>query len=104
MKKLYTFKKWFWCFKSTDIFEVDIIKETERQYIVDNKGWKMRVNKSDMKNGDYDFYETFELAKNGYINYLKDRIDIEKRTIISSQKSLDEYKKFLKERFDIDYE
>ena len=86
------------------IKEALVIKETEKQYITDDRGWKRTINKSTMENGSSKFYTTKEACEQGLISYMKKEIEWAKDKIRYANETISKRKSILKERFNIEVE
>lgn len=92
-----------WAYREYEIKEAVVIKETEKQYVVQAE-WKQTIRKDTMTSSDCMFFLTKEEAEQGLIKYLKDVIASCKRRIENELKTITKHKKMLKERFNIEVE
>ena len=98
-KTLWYFNKNF--FKSYTVKEVEVIKETDKQYIVQEGGWRRTVRKSCMENFNDRFYLTKEECDKGVIAYAKLEIYSAKNKIRYLEEKIGELKTYLKESYNV---
>jgi len=85
------------------IDEFDVLEETKGVYWVKNGiNWKRKVLKSEMTNGAYTFYETYEEARSALLKALRYYLENAVKEIKRHQDDIAKIVAVLKEQFDIE--
>ena len=105
-EKLWSFDTPGWN-KGFPIYENEVMKDTERQYVIKDAeyGGLAFVNKSNMSLGNRRyFFISKEACEQGLVDFLKKDIQWSREEIASREAKINERKKMLKERFNIEVE